>query len=340
MTNPADQDRPTAASLRAGSSRLVKAWLQDALAAYFPTRDAGAFAPFEASIGRGYFLADDLRVIYAGVPADNGRAWRGAMADLVAELPASAANVDALDTLIDWARFIAAYEVLARVGNRIRSDSFAGLQLKNGETLLERSLRMAIELAAETTDLRDFFIEAVQSRFFPIHLSLQTLAALCRSEPDHWIAHLGMMRPFIAQMLRHHRPGREGLRRQTQELVDAIGLRRALEGIHKLRRAPSRADDADYDEWLASALLLDEDSIVEMVPDPFFPRPVPGIVFSPRGRRDVRIFVPRSSLDEPASAPPRAGRDRRGERKVDIFLDYKDPAVREIAKQTASAFGW
>lgn len=265
MATHSDPVGLTARELRRASPGDVKSWLQDALVAYYREPSATAFAPFERYIGRDDFLAADLNQIYQSVGLGNRSAWRKAVADLVAELPASAENADALATLIDLARFIPAYEVFDRAGNRLRSTRFAGLTLASGQTLFVRTLSMAIELAAQTDATRDLLLHLVESPSFDPAYSLPVLCALARTKPANWTEYLADLRPKIERMIIDYRPSERALKRHAVRLLGSVKADRILRGAGSLRKAPDGADrdeEAGYDNWLLDALFFAEDALL------------------------------------------------------------------------------
>jgi hypothetical protein len=259
---------PSRDELAESPAAEVKAWLHRTLATYEATKATGSFAPFEQFIGTQDFLGADLHEIYRWIPVEHKATWRKALGDLVAQLPATQENAPIFDTLIDLARFIPAYEVLDRAGSRLRSREVAALRLPSGRTLFERALNMALELAAETEEIRDFLLGLVHSGSFRRQYSFQMLAALARSDPEHWIDHLSTLRPYIASALRTDKPSAAALRRHAEALVEAAGFDRTLKKLPLLRSsAPGTSvpERANSDDWLLDALLRGPSPLIKPV---------------------------------------------------------------------------
>ncbi len=261
---------PLAESLQRAPAADVKAWLHGALVGYLKDKDRSAFAPFEGFIGLDDFLGADINQIYRSVPAKYQGAWRLAVSDLIAELPATQENAEALDVLLDVVRMLPAYEIFSRAANRLRSQQFASLKGYGGQTLFERTLRMAIDLCAETMEIRDLLLDLARSKSFDPNYAGLTFIALSRSDPDRWTDYLDLLRPRLALLIQREGLSQRARSRLAAQLLAAVGLGRILEKLGSLRKGSDsrpEKESASSDDWLLGALFLDQGSLVGVRPD-------------------------------------------------------------------------
>jgi hypothetical protein len=292
---------PTREALRDASQSRVKWWLRDALIAYLADGSARHFAPFSDFIGRGDMLSAEIHSIYCTMPAPARIAWRRAIADIVAELPATPENAEAIAVLIDVARFIPAHEIFERAGGRLRNPRLAQLRVASGESLFDRCLKLAMAMAADTEMMREVLLALIKSGNLRRVYALQALAALARADPGNWTEHLATLRPHIKEMLLVDRPSAEGLKRHARALLSALGPQRFLDDSVKLRKAPynaSKAERALCDDWLFDAVFGGRDPLIRRQGSDSG-----RIIFIEADKPTTLLHLSRSKLSRPLDGP-------------------------------------
>lgn len=209
----------TAFDANSADAERVAHWLGTALDSYL-IDDIGrwAFQPLQAHIGQRDDLAEDLRSIYASLTARAQARWRKAIRDLLATRGRDASRRTSTNVLVDFGVLIRAAEVL---------DVLPGLLAgEQGTVMLNRAVRAATALAAETEASRNCLERIRTSSAFKTDYAGLVLLALCRADPDRWLGHVQDLAVPMHRLARQLPDGSTALRFYATNILDIITLSR------------------------------------------------------------------------------------------------------------------
>jgi hypothetical protein len=220
----------------------IKGWLRSGLHGWFlepPLGSPSSFAPATRFIGRTQVddLATDLAAIYHRVPEQRQVGWRRAAAELISELPARVEYAPILETLLNLARSMPAYSVLARVPGRMDDTDFGIMETRATGGLFGTALETALDLTVESPAAAKSLLLLVGKPGFGRyrHYARLILVALCRADPDRWWQHVVLLTDFILDTAEG--PSMESDTRLTSlvtEIVDLVGLARIARHLNHL----------------------------------------------------------------------------------------------------------
>ena len=209
----------TAFDANSADAERVAHWLGTALDSYL-IDDMGrwAFQPLEAHIGQRDDLAEDLRSIYASLTARAQARWRKAIRDLLATRGRDASRRTSTNVLVDFGVLIRAAEVL---------DVLPGLLAgEQGTVMLNRAVRAATALAAETEASRNCLERIRTSSAFKTDYAGLVLLALCHADPDNWLSHVQDLAIPMQQLAKQLPDGSTALHFYANNILDSITLSR------------------------------------------------------------------------------------------------------------------
>ena len=215
----ANDSTQTAFDADAADAESVAHWLGTALDGYL-IDDMGrwAFQPLEDHIGQREDLAEDLRSIYASLTACAQARWRMAARDLLATRGRDISQRASTNVLVDFSVLIRAPEVL---------DVLPGLLVgQQGDAMLNRAVRAATALAAETEASRNCLERIRTSSAFKADYAGLVLVALCHADPDNWLRHVENLAIPMRQLASQLPAGSTALRFYAANILESITLSR------------------------------------------------------------------------------------------------------------------
>ena len=240
---------------RTTDTRQVTQWLEVALDGYFKDNlGRWAFRPFEQHIGARDDLADDLCAIYDSLAAPVQAHWRSAIRDLLAIHARDITKRKATRVLIALAVLVRSPDVL---------DVLPGiLSGSEDDELLGLTVRAAVALASQTEASRKCLERIRTSPAFTSHYAGLILVALCHSDPDNWVRHVGELVVPMRKLASRLSEESTALRFYASNILDAIGLSRITNATLSQLTADSSADWG----WLAKEWLEGNDSLLCVKP--------------------------------------------------------------------------
>ena len=233
----------TAFDANAANAERVARWLGTALDGYLNDEmGRWAFEPFEDHIGQHESLAEDLRSIYRSLRAIAQARWRVAIHDLLAMRGRDVSQRASTNVLVDFGVLIRAPEVL---------DVLPGLLVaEHGDAMLNRAVRAATALAAETRASRKCLERIRTSSAFRADYAGLVLVSLCHADPDNWLRHIEDLAVPMRQLARQLPPESTALRFYAANILDTITLSRVTPGtLNHLLALASREPCWLLDEW-------------------------------------------------------------------------------------------
>ncbi len=213
----------TAFDANTADAERVARWLGTALDSHL-NDDMGrwAFEPFEDHIGQRDSLAEDLRSIYASLRATAQARWRMATRDLLAMRGRDVSQRASTNVLVDFGVLIRAPEVL---------DVLPGLLAgEQGDAMLNRAVRAATALAADTEASRNCLERIRASSAFTADYAGLVLVSLCHADPDNWLRHVEDLAVPMQQLAGKLLAESTALRFYAANILDTITLSRVTSG--------------------------------------------------------------------------------------------------------------
>ena len=245
----------TAFDANTADAERVARWLGTALDGYL-NDDMGrwAFEPFEDHIRQRESLAEDLRSIYASLRAIAQARWRTAIHDLLAMRGRDVSQRESTNVLVDFGVLIRAPEVL---------DVLPGLLVGDqGDAMLNRVVRAATALAAETEASRKCLERIRTSSAFRADYAGLVLVSLCHADPDNWLRHVEDFAAPMRQLASKLPAGSTALRFYAANILDTITLSRVTHS------ALSRLVEIAVKEpcWILNEWLYGQQSLLRLEP--------------------------------------------------------------------------
>lgn len=239
-------------------------WLQTGVLAYFlKQKGRMAFRPLQSWIGLAPDLVEDLVVIYELLEITEKAAFRAGLALALANTAYDPENVAALESLLNLASAVQAWEVLSIITDKHRLNWLTNTV--EDDELLDASIRSIVGLAvnagptAQTANTVKALIELAGAEAFPPEYAEPVLIALCRLRPQQGWSNLQILRPKLDVLLAKSdddvvEVARAAGRRRLVNSMRAVIGRDAF--VKTLRAARENDATPDSDWWMSTAIAV------------------------------------------------------------------------------------